>query len=73
MKNATQEELVEALKKQCNSIHTNFYQTDKQDLAAVLNKVVENYGGGPIITWKDQRFGEWGLNGLLKEEWRVKI
>lgn len=67
LKNATQDELVEALREQCKTIHTNFYQTDQHGLAAMLDRVVAEYGGGPIITWKDQRFAEWGIDDLLKK------
>jgi L-lactate dehydrogenase complex protein LldG len=76
MKNATQDELVEALREQCKTIHTNFYQTDQHGLAAMLDRVVAEYGGGSIITWKDQRFAEWGIDDLLKKmsvyEWDYK-
>lgn len=69
MKNATQDELVKALEKQCKVIHTNFYLTDTTGLAAVLNEVVSNYGGGSVITWKDDRFAKWGLEGLFNRDW----
>ena len=61
MKNATQDELVEALKEamQYISIRT-FIRRINMDLAAMLDKVVAELWGWPIITWKDQRFGEWG-------------
>jgi L-lactate dehydrogenase complex protein LldG len=67
LKNATQDELVEALREQCKTIHTDFYQTDQHGLAAMLDRVVAEYGGGPIITWKDQRLAEWGIDDLLKK------
>lgn len=69
MKNATRDELVEVLKKQCEEIHTNFYMTDTKGLAAVLNDVVRNYGGGPVLTWKDDRFAQWGLLDLFNQDW----
>ena len=67
--NATQDELLEILKEQCKKIHTSLYITDTKDLSATLNKVVSEYGGGPIVKWKDERFAEWGLDSLIKEEW----
>jgi len=69
LKNTTQDDLLEVLKEQCKKIHTNIYITDRKDLASMLNEVVSGYGGGPIVTWKDDRFSEWGLDSLLKQEW----
>ena len=68
-KDATQDELVGILEDMCNEIHTNFYKTDKKGLPDILNQVVTNYGGGPILTWKDKRFEEWGLRDLFHNEW----
>jgi L-lactate dehydrogenase complex protein LldG len=68
LKDATLDELVEVLKEQCNKIHTTFYTADLRDLSSLLNSVVLEYGGGPIVTWKDERFSEWGLDSLMKQE-----
>ncbi|PLS02872.1 LutC/YkgG family protein [Neobacillus cucumis] len=69
LKSATQDELLEVLKEQCKRIHTTIYTTDNSELSSVLNEVVTNYGGGPIVTWKDERFSHWGLDSLMKQEW----
>jgi L-lactate dehydrogenase complex protein LldG len=69
LKDATQDDLLEVLKEQCKKIHTTFYTTDSSQLSATLNDVVTNYGGGPIVTWKDERFSQWGLDSLMKQEW----
>lgn len=69
LKDATQDELLEVLKTQCLKIHTDLLVTDRNSLYNTLKEVVSNYGGGPIVTWKDERFTEWGLDKLLKEEW----
>ncbi|WP_251026795.1 lactate utilization protein C [Bacillus sp. ISL-46] len=69
LKDATQDDLLEVLTEQCKKIHTNLYVTDSKDLATTLNKVVSGYGGGPIVTWKDERFSQWGLDPLFKQEW----
>jgi L-lactate dehydrogenase complex protein LldG len=71
-KDATQDELVEILEDMCDVIHTKFYKTDKKGLPDILNQVVTNYGGGPILTWKDKRFEEWGLGDLFHKEWPSK-
>ncbi|USK57187.1 lactate utilization protein C [Cytobacillus solani] len=69
LKNATQDELLDVLKEQCKKIHTSFCITALKNLPAVLKDVVSGYGGGPIVTWKDKRFSQWGLDTFLKEEW----
>lgn len=72
LKGATQDELVEILREQCKSIHTNFVLTDTNQLASSLHTVVEGFGGGPIVAWKDKRFEQFGLTKLMKEEWSQK-
>ncbi|WP_040204682.1 LutC/YkgG family protein [Neobacillus jeddahensis] len=69
LKNASQDELLEVLKEQCTKIHTQLYVTDSKELATTLNDVVSSYGGGPIVTWKDERFVQWGLDSLMSDEW----
>lgn len=69
LKDASQDELLEVLKEQCKKIHTNLYTTDSQELPAILGNIVANYGGGPVVTWKDERFTRWGLDSLMKKEW----
>lgn len=69
LKNATKNELLEVLKEQCNKIHTSLYITNSKELPSILNKAVHEFGGGPIVHMKDERFSTWGLNPLLKQEW----
>lgn len=69
LKDATQDDLLEVLKEQCKKIHTAIFTTDLKDLPSTLNKIVANLGGGPIVTWKDDRFIKWGLDSLMKQEW----
>jgi L-lactate dehydrogenase complex protein LldG len=69
LKGATQDELVEVLKQQCANIHTHFVSTNKAHLSEALKEIVNQYGGGPIVSWKDERFGQFGLTNLLNEEW----
>lgn len=72
LKGVTQDELVEVLREQCKNIHTNMVLTNKNSLASSLMDVVEGFGGGPIVTWKDDRFAQFGLSQLMKEEWPQK-
>jgi L-lactate dehydrogenase complex protein LldG len=69
LKNASQNDLVEVFKEQCTKIHTNVYVTEQKGLPKVLNDVVASYGGGPIVTWSDDRFSQWGLSPLFTKEW----
>jgi len=69
LKDATKEELLEVLKEQCKKIHTSLITTNLTDLPSTLQQAVSGYGGGPIITWKDERFSKWGLSSLITEEW----
>lgn len=69
LKDASQDELLEVLKEQCKKIHTNLYTTDRKELPAILGNIVANYGGGPVVSWKDERFTRWGLDSLMKKEW----
>lgn len=69
LKGATKDELVEVLKTQCLKIHTNLVMTDTKNLPQALNDVVAGFGGGPVISWKDERFSKWGLDQLMKKDW----
>ncbi len=69
LKNADQDELLEVLIKQCKNIHTAILITESKTLATTLKEVVNEFGGGSVITWKDERFSKWGLGRLLKQEW----
>jgi L-lactate dehydrogenase complex protein LldG len=65
----TPDELMNVLRDQCRLIHTELIETTSNKLAEVLEAAVHLYGGGPISLWKDPRFAEFGLDGLLKETW----
>lgn len=67
LKDATQDELVDVLKKQCQNIHTDFVQTNKDNLAQTLTEVINSLGGGPVVTWDDPRFEQVGLTQTLQE------
>lgn len=72
LKKTTQDELLDVLKEQCKKIHTDLYAVDVKDLPSTLNEIVNDYGGGPVITWKDEQFSQWGLDSLFKQEWPHK-
>lgn len=66
---ATTDELIEVLKNQCLKIHTSLVMTELVNLPDDLNKVVQDFGGGPVVSWRDERFADWGLDSLMKEKW----
>ncbi|WLV24853.1 lactate utilization protein C [Aciduricibacillus chroicocephali] len=52
---ASQDELVDVLKRQCKVIHTDFRKTNIESLAQTLDEVIKNYSGNKIIIANDQR------------------
>lgn len=69
LKGASSDELVEVLKTQCTKIHTDLIETNKEELVDTLRHIISEYGGGPIVTWKDGRFEEYGLSSLFNDIW----
>ncbi|KAB2338004.1 lactate utilization protein C [Cytobacillus depressus] len=69
LKGADSDELLEVLKAQCKNIHTDIVVTDKSELVNAVKKIVSDYGGGPIVSWKDSRFDKYGLSPLFKQLW----
>lgn len=67
LKDATKDELVEVLKKQCQNIHTACLTTTTANLADTLQQVVTDFGGESVITWKDERFEKFGLKSLMQQ------
>ncbi|MGX9134687.1 LutC/YkgG family protein [Rummeliibacillus sp. JY-2-4R] len=65
----SQDDLIEILEEQCKKIHTNLVKTTSSELPNILDKIVENYGGGPISMWQDSRFNEYQLQSLYEEKW----
>ncbi|MBS2968128.1 lactate utilization protein C [Metabacillus sp. KIGAM252] len=63
-----QDELLEVLKEQCIRIHTTYRETNSLGLYETLKDTVMEYGGGPVITWDDPRFREFGLSSLINDD-----
>ncbi|MRH43756.1 lactate utilization protein C [Aquibacillus halophilus] len=59
--NYTQDELLDVLEKQCDSIHTDLVRTSENDLSQALRNVIEGFGGKSVMTWDDSRFNSFGL------------
>ncbi|WP_254118892.1 lactate utilization protein C [Bacillus sp. FJAT-29790] len=69
LKGANLDELLEVLKAQCKNIHTDIFVTDKLGLSKAVKNIVSDYGSGPVVTWKDSRFDEYGLSPLFQQLW----
>jgi L-lactate dehydrogenase complex protein LldG len=69
MQGFSDDDLLEILKEQSKVIHTDLIEATNENLAQTLIKVVDGYGGGPIVTWDDVRFDSFGLKPLLKDQW----
>lgn len=69
LQNASQDELVEVLRKQCVHIHTSLVETDVAGLRTAIKNVIDGYGGGQVITWDDPRFDRVGLDHETYKEW----
>lgn len=68
LKDATQDELVEVLKKHCEVIHTQFIETNSKDLTQKIREVFDQYEVGSVVTWNDVRHKQFGLeDGLLRD------
>lgn len=66
-KELTTDELVEVLENQCEAIHTDFIQTDQQNLPKVLEETIKKYDGKKIIVSNDPRIEEYGLNRFFND------
>ncbi|MFD1708867.1 lactate utilization protein C [Siminovitchia sediminis] len=62
------DELVEVLKSQCQLVHTEVIETDKAQLGAAMKEALDRNQCKSIVTWKDPRFAEFGLDGVLSQE-----
>ncbi|RST71865.1 lactate utilization protein C [Siminovitchia acidinfaciens] len=61
------DELVEVLKSQCLLVHTEVMETKRAELGETLKKALERGECQSVITWKDPRFVEFGLDKVLGE------
>jgi len=68
LKEATQSELVEVLKKQCEVIHTQVYEVSTSGLQEQITSILSEYDANSVITWNDKRFTEYKLEPFLFEE-----
>jgi L-lactate dehydrogenase complex protein LldG len=67
-KDASQDELVKLLKKQCEQIHTDVEETSIANLPQTIAKVISNYNGKSVVTWDDPRFPDYHLDAYFEQE-----
>lgn len=67
-KDAAPNELLTAFRNNSLEKTTYVVDTETAKLAETLQKVTEKYGGGPVVTTKDPRFSEYGIDSLLTGE-----
>jgi L-lactate dehydrogenase complex protein LldG len=68
LKEASQDELVRVLKKQCEVIHTDVYEVSTSDLQDQIKFILEKYEAKSLITWNDQRFVDYQIDNFLFNE-----
>lgn len=64
MADLSQDELINILKKECESIYTQFELTSKENLNDVLRKVINQYNAQSLVVAKDSRNQVFGLNNF---------
>lgn len=69
LKDATQDQLVEVLKKHCEVIHTQFIETKAEGLLQVIEEVFTQYEVNRVVTWNDPRHEEFALLNHLQTKW----
>lgn len=64
-KNSTQEELLEVLRNQCKSIHTNLIETTSKELPQQILHVFKEFHVKKAISWNDERYKTYSLEEHL--------
>lgn len=77
LKDATPTELASEFKKNSLEKTTAVIETTASELAETLRGAISQYSGGRIVTTKDRRFAEYGLEPLLVESeahvWNTEV
>lgn len=68
LKNKSNDDLVDVLIEQCQNIQTDAYRVSTNELTKTIESIVNNYGGGPVVAWEDQRLDEAKLRSFIQEE-----
>ncbi|MEC5423187.1 lactate utilization protein C [Virgibacillus sp. C22-A2] len=71
-KNESIDGLMAAFLKNSKERNVDVYETDQSELSETLERIIETYGGGSIVTTKDSRFSAYGLTSVFdKSETRI--
>lgn len=62
----TFEELLDLFRKSSRAVKANLVETERLCLQEIIEEVVEEHGGGPIVVPDDPDFQQFGLNPLLE-------
>lgn len=66
LKGYSKDDLVTVLKEQCETIHTNYKQTNLAGLKETLRQTIQDYGQSIVVS-NDQRNETYGIPDLLSE------
>ena len=66
-KGYSQDQLVDVLEKQCESIHSKFRRTNLNDLSTTLTEVIKGHGGEKVLAANDHRNGEYGVDVVYEK------
>jgi len=70
---ASQDELLEVFKKNGTGVNCEVVVTKKDEAAQAVFAGIKDFGGGPVITWKDSRYEElFGLGSFSRKIFRTK-
>lgn len=67
-KGASRNELLILFQKNSEEKKAEVQVTDQAGLKDSVEKIIEAYGGGPVVTTKDDRFADFGLASLFENE-----
>lgn len=69
LKGASPDDLLAAFKANGTGINCEVIVTNTNEVAGAVYDSIKKLGGGPVVTWKDQRYEElFRLGGLLNEK-----
>lgn len=67
-KDDSPDDLLAAFRENSKAKDTNVIETDKSMLSETIQEVMEEYGGGSIVTTKDSRFAKYGLTSVFNHK-----
>ncbi|WP_058307665.1 LutC/YkgG family protein [Gracilibacillus massiliensis] len=62
-----QDQLITVLKEQCDNIHTDFFQTNVNELSATIESIMNQYQSKTVVYSEDKRFEENNISDFLAQ------